>query len=48
MTLLRLETVKEKQDASKRAAEIENELAKNEPFNEELAKVLTGSGVYGK
>ena len=48
VTLLGLETVKEKQDASKRAAEIENELAKNEPFNEELAKVLTERGAYGK
>ena len=48
VALLGLETVKEKQDASKRAAEIENELAKNEAFNEELAKVLTERGAYGK
>ena len=39
VALLGLETVKEKQDAEKRIVATENELAKNEPFVEALARL---------
>ena len=45
VSLLGLETLKEKQDAQKRAVEVESELAKNEVLWEEIAKhggVLNG------
>ena len=38
VSVLGLETLKEKQDAQKRAVEVENELAKNEVLWEEIAK----------
>ncbi len=38
VSVLGLETLKEKQDAQKRAVEVENELAKNEVLYEEIAK----------
>ena len=37
VALLGLETLKEKQDAEKRAATVENELAKNEPLLESMS-----------
>ena len=39
VALLGLETLKEKQDAEKRIVATENELAKNEPFVEALARL---------
>ncbi len=39
VALLGLETLKEKQENVKRAAEVENELAKNEAYIAELAKL---------
>ena len=38
VSVLGLETLKEKQDAQKRTVEVENELAKNEVLYEEIAK----------
>ena len=37
VALLGLETLKEKQDAEKRAVEVENEIAKNEPLLQSLS-----------
>jgi hypothetical protein len=37
VALLGLETLKEKQDAEKRAIKVENELAKNEPLLESMS-----------
>ena len=45
VTLLGLETVKEKQDKQKREAEIEEELAKNEVLYDELARQASSAGV---
>ena len=50
VALLGLETLKEKQDAEKRAASVENELAKQEPLLESMLYLdkKTGEILYGK